>query len=182
MRVLGAIAALILTAWLLRPFFDPAVSGYTGQQHWYYDRSIDNLADFERAKAAGRIHEDPERRQLRQKVLYAGSRLENSPCDPAIKPILVTAITALLTHMHATDDQPREMVTIGGKEVDAAPFLNFDAAMVIRDAKIVGLLHSEDFPHEIGNQFPPTPQRIEHRYDSGRFACKGLPGYPSDRN
>lgn len=178
MRLLSVIAFSVLTVWLVRPFFDPAVSGYTGRKHWNYEGLVENRAELERAMAAGRIHEDPERRRLRQAVLDAGARLQASPCSPAVKPVLVAAVTALLSNMYETDDQPVEMVTIGGKEIDATAFLNDEAGQVIRDAKNVELLHSEDFPPKIGNEFPVTPMHIEHRYDSGRFACTGEPGYP----
>ena len=179
MRLLGVIAFSVLAAWLVRPFFDPTVSGYTGQKHWYYEDIVENRAEFERAMAAGRLHEDPDRRRLRQMVLSAGRRLQSSPCDPTVKPVLVAAVTALLSHMYETDDQPLEMVTLDGKELDATTFLNYEAGQVIRDAKNGHLLHSEDFPPKIGNQFPPTPLQIEHRYDGGRFACTGKAGYPS---
>jgi hypothetical protein len=180
MRLLSVIAFSVLMVWLVRPFFDPAVSGYTGQKHWFYEDSVENRAELERVMAAGHIHEDPERHRLRQAVLDAGSRLQSSPCDPAVKPALVAAVTALLSNMYKTDGEPVEMVTLDGKEIDATTFLNYEAAQVIRDAKNVELLHSEDFSQKkIGDQFPSTPPHIEHRYDHGRFACTGMPGYPS---
>ena len=40
---------------------------------------------LERARSSGRLSEDPARRELRQAVLRAANRLENSPCDSGAK-------------------------------------------------------------------------------------------------
>jgi len=167
----------LLLAWCFVPF-----TGSTGPRgsRWSYDSGlVKDHEKFERAQAAGRIHEDPERHRLRQAVLNAGSRLRSSPCDPSIKPMLVAATSVLLLHMRQTGDEPRETVEIDGQTLDAAPFLNTDAAEVIREAKNGGVLHSEDFAPPIANQFPGTPpDKDSHWWYHGMFACKD--GYPAD--
>lgn len=175
MRAFGAIMLCLVLAWCFVPF-----STKPSGSHWSYDSGlVENHEKFERARAAGRIHEDPERHRLRQAVLNAGSRLHSSPCDPSIKPVLVAASAALLLHMRQTGDEPRETVAIEGETLDAAPFLNTDAAEVIREAKNGGILHSEDFTQEIANLFPATPpDKDSHWWYGGAFACRN--GYPAD--
>ncbi|HEX7970044.1 MAG TPA: hypothetical protein VF502_17605 [Stellaceae bacterium] len=141
LRAFGAIMLCLVLAWCFVPFGSSTRSG----SRWSYDHVVEDRDKLERARAAGRIREDPERQRLRQAVLNVGSRLEASPCDPSIKPVLVAATAALLTHMRETGDEPRESVTIDGKEVDAAPLLNDSAGDVIREAAMAGILQPEDF-------------------------------------
>jgi hypothetical protein len=162
------IIALALLAWLIAPRIEREVPD---PELWGFERTVDNPAVFERARAAGRLHEDPTRRRLRQAVLDAGSRLEFSPCDEQLKPPLRAAIDELLAEQRKTAGQPIETVTIDGEIVDASAFLSKPAAGVIREAKDGGLLHKEDFSLDVGILFPPTPPKLDRKRRHGRFVC-----------
>jgi hypothetical protein len=60
-----------------------------------------DVAALDNAAAAGKLHQDPERRVLRQSILDAANRVEASPCDPQRRREMVqaaTAFNALVTH------------------------------------------------------------------------------------
>lgn len=117
------------------------------------------------------MHEDPERRRLRQAVLDASARLEFSPCDGQLRPPLRRAIGALLWELRDTAGQKVETATIDDEEFDATAFLNSAAAAVIREARHVGLVYREDLPAEVGILFPSRPRYPDSGRYGGRFAC-----------
>jgi hypothetical protein len=140
-------------------------------QLWTFDRRVELPESFEIAWARGKVHEDPERRRLRQAVLDASSRLEFSPCDGQLRPPLRRAIGALLLELRNRAGQKIEIATIDGEELDATAFLNTAAAAVIREARHVGLVYREDLPPEVGILFASRPPYPDSGRYGGRFAC-----------
>jgi hypothetical protein len=158
-----------MAAWLAGPSLAPHSPD---PRLWTYQRYEQDQQSFEIARAQGQLHEDPERRKLREAVLTAAARLEYSPCDKQLIPPLRVAIGKHLLEMRNTVQQRLETASIAGQEVDATDFLNTETSQVIREAVNAGLVYREDLPAEVGILFPPRPPRPDHSWYAGRFACK----------
>lgn len=71
------------------------------------------------AEGAGKLHEDPRRRALRQAVLNAANRAEASPCDTRQRRALGDAFDVYRRHMAATADDRVETLTLqDGRVID----------------------------------------------------------------
>jgi hypothetical protein len=104
------VSALAISA--LAPRAVPALAADTEAQ--------DHQA-VENAVGAGRLHEDPERHALRQKVLNAANRVDASPCDTRQRQVLSEAFDAYQHHMQATADDRVETLTLSdGRVLDVS--------------------------------------------------------------
>lgn len=75
----------------------------------------------ENAVGAGKLHEDPQRRALRQAVLNAANRAEASPCDTRQRRALSDAFDDFRRHMAATADDRVETLTLqDGRVIDVS--------------------------------------------------------------
>jgi hypothetical protein len=162
------VVAAGLIAWVAVPRLGPQPPD---PRLWTFEQYEQDRQSFEAARARAQIHEDPERRKLRQAVLTAASRLEYAPCDTRLQPPLRHAIAAHLLLIRNTIKEPIETATMDGRAVDATAFLNTATSDVIREARTAGLVYSEDLPAEIGILFPSRPPQQDHSWYSGRFAC-----------
>ena len=76
---------------------------------------------MQNAAAAGKLHEDPQRRALRQAVLNAANRAAASPCDTRQRRALSDAFDAYRRHSEATADDRVETLTLpDGRVIDVS--------------------------------------------------------------
>jgi hypothetical protein len=150
---------------------EPPATPSPDPELWSFERAVLNRESLAAAKARGQVHEDPQLRSLREAVLAASSRLEFSPCDSRLRPPLRQAIGALLVGLRDAAGEMRETASFDGTAVDATPFLNTEAAAIIYEARLVGLVHREDVPPAVGILFPPRPSTPDSGRYGGRFAC-----------
>lgn len=111
MRRLPAViaSALILCAWA------PA-AGASEAEDWQAVQNAENQ---------GRLHQDPERRALRQAVLNAANLVEASPCDTRQRQKLNDAFDAYQRRMQATAEEKIETWTLqDGRVLDLTQHFN----------------------------------------------------------
>jgi hypothetical protein len=112
MRHLLAVIVSAVIFCALVPRAAPALAADTEAQ----DREA-----VQNAAGSGRLHEDPERHALRQKVLNAANRVAASPCDTQQRQKLSEAFDAYQHHMQATAEDRVETLTLGdGRVLDVS--------------------------------------------------------------
>jgi hypothetical protein len=90
-----------------------------------------DIAALDNAAASGKLHQNPERRALRQAILDAGSRVESSPCDPQRRRELLQAEVAYNRYVTTAEADESETYALNdGTVVKTARYFND----VIRDA------------------------------------------------
>ena len=89
--------------------------------HAALDREARDREAVQNAVDAGKLHEDPQRRALRQAVLSAANRAEHSPCDTRARQALSDAFDAYHRHIEATADDRVETLTLAdGRVIDVS--------------------------------------------------------------
>jgi hypothetical protein len=77
------------------------------------------------AEGQGRVHQDPDRRALRQAVLNAASRVESSPCDTQQRQKLSEVFETYKHGMEAPADDKIETFTLkDGRVLDLTQHFN----------------------------------------------------------
>jgi hypothetical protein len=85
------------------------------------DREARDREAVQNAVGAGKLHEDPQRRALRQAVLNAANRAEHSPCDTRQRQALSDAFDAYRHHREATAEDRVETLTLpDGRVIDVS--------------------------------------------------------------
>ena len=131
--MIGIIVVCGLAFWLFTPRLspvqpDPRLRTFSQAQE---DRVT--LAD---AAAAGTLHQDPQRRALREAVLDASSRVESSPCDNRLRQGLKDAYAAYFRYMVQTRDDPIETFTLkDGTVIDATGYFSGPVREAVRQAQ-----------------------------------------------
>lgn len=98
------------------------------------------------------VPESAEHKQIRQAMLNAANRLENSPCDKSLRQPLRTAVSAYIK-------APREDVP-GGSDEDQR---------IVRDALAAGILQPTDIFPGFGRA--TLPVQSDNSNYRGRFVC-----------
>jgi hypothetical protein len=172
MRLLlvGIVCAVV--AWVVWTNSSPGlVSANPSPQLRTFAQTVADRDALESAKRTGRLHEAPARRELRQAVLRAANRLENSPCDAAVRLAFRKAVVSLIAHLRDTDDAAPETYAINGRVVDTTGFLNSEASDVIEQAAFAGVLRDGDI---MGKPAAPDTERKQPdtAERSGRYVCQ----------
>lgn len=168
MRLFILAIACVLVVWALWPrqsALTPSAQVPT------FEQSRADSRVLEAAASSGTLREDPGRRELRQAVLTAGNRLENSPCDKTVQLALRKATSELMANLIRTRDEPIETYTIDGRVVNATGFLNTAAITVMREAQSSGVLRPGDMRGKPVAPDAPLPPPSEDGF-AGRYACR----------
>ena len=106
--------AVIVSAWTFCALVPPVAASEA--EDWQAVQNAENQ---------GRIHQDPERRALRQAVLNAANRVEASPCDTQQRQKLNDAFDAYQHNMQATAEDKVEIWTLqDGRVLDLTQHFN----------------------------------------------------------
>jgi flagellar motility protein MotE (MotC chaperone) len=108
------VVAVIVSALTISALAPPAAA--TEAEDWQAVQNAENQ---------GRIHQDPERRALRQAVLNAANRVDASPCDTQQRQKLSDAFDTYQHHMQATAEDKIETWTLqDGRVLDLTQHFN----------------------------------------------------------
>jgi hypothetical protein len=131
--ILGVIVIVGLAMWLFAPRLSAVPPN--GQLRGFTQRLEDNET-LKKAAAAGKLHEDPQRRALRQAILRASSRVVSSPCDPRLRQTLRDAFDAYHRVVKPVDFDPVETFTLkDGTVIEAERYFQGPADDAKRSAE-----------------------------------------------
>jgi len=165
MRLFVVVALGLLALWLFWPRLYPM---QPSNQLRTFAQSRADSQMLESARQSGELREDGTRRMLRQALLSAANRLENSPCDKSLQLAFRKATSDLIAYLRKTRDRV-ETYTIDGHVVDASAIFNAAASDVIREGSMEGILQPDDVAGRpvSSSSHPPPADR------SGRYVCTG---------
>jgi hypothetical protein len=120
--MIGIIVICGLAFWLFTPHLSPV---QPDPRLRTFSQAKEDSVALANAAAAGKLHEDPQRRALRQALIYASGRVESSPCDNQLRQGLKDAVAAYLSYLRQTHDDPVETFTLeDGTVIDATGYLS----------------------------------------------------------
>jgi hypothetical protein len=120
----GVIVICGLVIWLAVPKVTPMPKVMTmgpNPQLRTFNQTMDDRTTLQNAADAGKLHENPERRTLRQAVIRAAGRVESSPCDLKQRQVLRETFDTYVKQLAKTRDMALETYTLkDGTVIDAS--------------------------------------------------------------
>jgi hypothetical protein len=121
--LLAPIVLCGLMIWLFAPWWTPS-AGPRPPAATAHTEAWDRQA-VQSADGAGKLHEDPERRALRQALMNAANRAAASPCDTRLRQVLSDTFDTYRHHMTATvDDRVETLPRDDGTAIDLSQHFN----------------------------------------------------------
>jgi hypothetical protein len=158
--VMGWLWAGAPEPWLLLTALDPEPAPAPT-----FRQAIDDDALIREAVRNGQVKEDPARRAIRQGVLQAARRLEQSPCDDQRRREMGAAIGKFFNAGRSD-----ELLRVNGRAIDARLVFDEEVQDVVGEVMVSGAMRPGDLPSFLRQPTGPAAEKARDR--NSRYACK----------